>query len=101
DRAVHLNAVLMRTLGKGARRRPGLPLAYAHGDGVEKGDKQALELSKQACSLNEPAGCRNAGIMIAKGQGSARDDREAAGFMNRACVGGDATACELIKQFGR
>jgi TPR repeat protein len=67
---------------------------YQSGRGVPKDDMLARPLYEMACNNGEPIGCRNLGNFYLGGRGGlTRDEARGQALLQKACKGGDDTAC--------
>ena len=68
-------------------------LKYHNGDGVQKDEKRAFRLFKEAGEMGHGSAQRYVGWMYQKGQGVAVDYQRAVRFYEKACDGGNISGC--------
>jgi uncharacterized protein len=66
---------------------------FLTGSGVQKDEKHAVALFRQACDQGDEEGCGTLGIVLANGTGVPRDPARAWSLLNRACSRGITWAC--------
>lgn len=59
-------------------------------------EKRALSLFEKACNGNNLRGCALLGVMLAGGEGGAKDATRASTLLKQACSGGDDSACLVL-----
>lgn len=74
-------------------------LMLQHKIEAEHSAETAAQAYEQACDLNEPAGCRQLGMMYWEGnQGLKKDRTKSIEFLLRACDGNDKPACAQVSE---
>lgn len=78
---------------------------YLRGRGVPQDQPHAMLLfmaafdaAKLACSRGDASGCLLAGEILYEGRGVESDEAQALAFFDRACSGGETSACERARQ---